>query len=140
VITCGGSDAFFVNINVNKNLINELISFSSDGKNISIYDLVLFKRKRLNDCVKENKNFYYRFKQDFLGTGEMALLLSVVGQKNFAIPISTVQTFLEHCRVPVNYKPYRNTNHFIVVYIMIKIKFINTWVGFKNQVNKLIKN
>jgi len=117
-----------VNIHVNQTLVKELISFSSDGKHISLRDLARFRNHRKQTCAKNNPNFTYGLKQDILSLGESALLLSVFGD-TFKIKISTVQDILGNEKIPDDFTtPKHRTTILTLLYIMIKLKVISIWV------------
>ena len=117
-----------VNIKVNQTLVKELVSFSSDGEYISLRDLARFRNHRKQTCAKNNPNFTYGLKQDFLSFGESALLLSVFGD-TFKIKISTVQDILGDEKIPDDFTtPKHRTTILGLLYIMIKLKVISIWV------------
>lgn len=117
-----------VNIKVNQTLVNELISFSSDGEYISLRDLARFRNHRKKTCAKNNPHFTYGLRQDFLSFGESALLLSVFGD-TFKIKISTVQDILGNEKIPDDFvTPKHRTTILGLLYILIKLKLISFWV------------
>ncbi|KAJ2991940.1 hypothetical protein HDV02_003380 [Globomyces sp. JEL0801] len=91
------------NFLVNQNLLNQLISFSSDKKTISLQDLANFRRQRYADCKASNKNLSYSTKQNGIAFGEAAILFLLLSPDHNSanVPISYIKAFLGEERLPI---------------------------------------
>lgn len=101
--------------NVNILLIEELISFSKDGINITWEELVEFKKQRVSDSNSSNPNFVYGFNEKITSYGEMFLLMNVLG-RNGTISIDDLKTFLIDEKLPEKYKAPESFNILTIIY------------------------
>lgn len=109
---------------VNILLIEDLISFSEDGENITWDELVKFKNTRIHNSKSTNPNFLYEFNQKVTSFGEMFLLMNILG-RNGSISIEDLKTFLIEEKLPEKYVPPESINYFTFIYNFI----LSLWWG-----------
>jgi hypothetical protein len=86
---------------INQTLVKQLISFSSNGKTISVGDLGKFRKARFQDSKARNRNLEFGLNQQFTAFGEASLLLGVFGTD---IPVTTIESFLGQEKLPVGFQ------------------------------------
>ncbi|KAJ3301166.1 hypothetical protein HDV03_001221 [Kappamyces sp. JEL0829] len=91
----------FNNHDVNATLVQQLVSYSTDGKHISINDLAKYRRDRFAYAKKSDPFFTFGPKQEFLAFGESALLAETISAANpKMIPIDVMVEFVLNERLP----------------------------------------
>jgi Peroxidase, family 2 len=90
---------------VNQTLVEQLMTFASDGKQITQNDLIRYRAKRLEDSRRENKELSFGMKEKITANAEATLVVLVLGGDKRALTLYEAREFFEFERFPMNYKP-----------------------------------
>ncbi|KAJ3011222.1 UNVERIFIED_CONTAM: hypothetical protein HDU68_001779 [Siphonaria sp. JEL0065] len=91
------------NHTIDPTLVKQFLGSSSDGAVISAKDLVKYRLSRYNDSKKRNPELTFGALQEGMAWGEASLVLTVFGNGNY-VPVSHVESFFLHERIPDSYK------------------------------------
>ncbi|TPX56747.1 hypothetical protein CcCBS67573_g09318 [Chytriomyces confervae] len=95
-----------------KELVEALISESTDGDVVSAADLTRHRLNRYNHSKQHNPEFSYDLRQTTVATFEATVALNVLGRDG-KIPIDHVRSFFLHERIPDNWvKPAQEVSIF----------------------------
>jgi hypothetical protein len=78
---------------VNENYVYDLIKLSKDNKNITMEELKIHKKNRIEHSKKYNPKFVYGIKAKIASRVEMYLLTSIIG-KNNSISIDKLKKYI----------------------------------------------
>ena len=112
------NDQFFHNdiFSINQTLVQKLLSFSSDGKTISIADLGRFRKDRFDESKATNPQLTFGRAQEIGAFGEGALLLATFGTK---MPINQVESFLGAERLADDFVKRKDTIHLPGLFFLV---------------------
>lgn len=88
------------NITLQKDLVEDLLASSKDGKVITIDDLVEFRKKRIARQKTDNPDVQYGAFEHDLACAEIALILNVIGTGE-NVECSYAKAFLQEERLPI---------------------------------------
>ncbi|KAK7965796.1 Chloroperoxidase [Apiospora aurea] len=83
-----------------KDLIAEMLRFSSDGESLTIDDLAAFIKARIKRQLKDNPELVYGPAEHQVNCGQIALMMGCFGDGK-TIPLSYVKAIFEEERLPV---------------------------------------
>lgn len=88
------------NISRQMDLIEDLLAASSDGgKTLTMEDLAVLRRRRIEQQAKDNPGLHYESLQHDIGSTEIALILNVFGDGK-RIPCDRARAFFAEERLP----------------------------------------
>lgn len=87
------------NINPQSQLIDEILSSSTDGSSLTLSDLATLRKARIERQRLDNAKVRYEAAQNQIACGEIALMLEVFGDRRQA-PVSYVKAFFHEERLP----------------------------------------
>ena len=88
------------NITLQKDLVEDLLASSKDGKVITVDDLVEFRKKRIARQRADNPDVHYGPFENDLACAEIALILNVIGTGD-SVECSYAKAFLQEERLPI---------------------------------------
>lgn len=114
-----------------RDLVEELLRSSSDGKSITMEDLAMLRRHRLAVQGKENPGLLYGRMQHLLSCGEISLILDVLGDGN-SVPVEYAQAFLLEERLPIQ-EGWTRRRWWPVGILELQISVLRAWrlIGIK---------
>lgn len=89
------------NITLQKDLVEDLLASSKDGKVITVDDLVEFRKKRIARQKEDNPGVQYGAFENDLACAEIALILNVIGTGD-RVECSYARAFLQQERLPID--------------------------------------
>ncbi|CAG8483683.1 5520_t:CDS:2 [Ambispora leptoticha] len=92
------------NSKIDRELVDQLVSLHVNGK-INADSLANARNIRIDQCVKENKEFTYGLRQRALSFGESALLLMTFGGEKKEISVDDLKCILLEEKLPKDWKP-----------------------------------
>ena len=87
------------NINPQAHLIHDIVSSSTDGSNLTLSNLALLRKARIERQRLDNPEVHYQASQHQIACGEIALLLKVFGDGSKA-PVPYVKAMFQEERLP----------------------------------------
>ncbi|CAI5468413.1 unnamed protein product [Closterium sp. Yama58-4] len=92
---------------VNKTLFNQMLSFSSTKKYITLREIGRFRKHRFYGSHKNNPQLSYDTNREAVAFSEAAALAGVFGGRLrfYAVPISYLKSFLRDHRYPKGFRP-----------------------------------
>jgi hypothetical protein len=88
------------NITLQKDLVEDLLASSKDGKVITVDDLVEFRKRRIARQKADNPDVQYGAFENDLACAEIALILNVIGTRD-SVECSYAKAFLQEERLPI---------------------------------------
>jgi len=84
------------NYSVQQNLVDQLVAASSDGRYLTADDFISFRATRLTQQKINNPNLVFGKKESLLAHGEVALLMTILGDRLHGgrIPVEVLKTFI----------------------------------------------
>ncbi|KAH8652135.1 Chloroperoxidase [Xylariales sp. PMI_506] len=82
-----------------EDLIEDMLEYSSDGKNLTIDDLSKFVKARIKQQLKDNPELVYGPAEHQVNCGQIALMMGCFGDGK-TIPVSYVKAIFEDERLP----------------------------------------
>ncbi|KAL1916377.1 uncharacterized protein VTP21DRAFT_5568 [Calcarisporiella thermophila] len=97
-------DAFLGDhVHANQTMLNHMLSFSRDGRTLTLLDIARIRRYRERDSMQRNPNYSISPFQTLVALFEAASIPMVFGN-GFSVPIQSVRTWLGEERLPDGYK------------------------------------
>lgn len=108
-----------------RDLVEELLEASKDGKMITREDLANYRKKRIAVQKEENPEAYYGTFEHLLSCGEISLILSMIGDGG-KVPVNYLRAFLLEERLPLQegWKPRR---WWKLGFIALQIDIVRVW-------------
>ena len=88
-------------MNKDLNMLNDLLSMSSDGNYLTLEELGQYREQRHNDSMLNNPNFTFSKSTETLAFGESALIMGLFGDDS-KVPLSYVKSFLGEEKLPLD--------------------------------------
>ena len=88
------------NLVLQQDLVKDLLASSSDGKTLTMEDLVALRKRRIQRQRDENPALKYGSMEHQIGCTEIALVLDVLGDGH-SIPCSYAKAFFQEERLPM---------------------------------------
>jgi hypothetical protein len=119
------NDLYFHNdvFTINQTLVQKLLSYSSNGKTLTLNELGRFRKDRYVESKATNPNLTFGKSQETAAFGEGALLLASFSREN-GMPLNQVQAFLGEERLSSDFKKREDTLHFPgLIWLVVRLKF-----------------
>ena len=107
-------DDYYINNDqseVNQKYVEDLISLSTDGINITWKELIQHKKNRILDSKRDNIEFSYSITDKIVSYGEMFLLMNIIG-RNGQISIEYLREMIINKKIPVGFQKSSNFDYF----------------------------
>jgi hypothetical protein len=88
------------NLVLQPDLVQDLLASSSDGKSLSMHDLAMFRKRRIQRQLEDNPGLKYGANEHQIGCSEIALVLDLIGDGK-GIPCDYARAFFQENRFPV---------------------------------------
>ena len=111
-------DDYYINNDqseVNPKYVEDLISLSTDGVNVTWQELIQFKKNRIDQSIRDNPTFEYSTSDKIVSYGEMFLLMTMIGRDG-KISIEYLRDIILNKKIPVGYQRSSGFNYMLFIY------------------------
>ncbi|KAF4336999.1 chloroperoxidase [Fusarium beomiforme] len=116
------------NINLQKDLVEDLLASSKDGQTLTANDLAEFRKKRIARQREDNPGLQYGSFEHDLACAEIALILNVIGTGD-SVPCSYARAFLQEERLPIKEGWKREESRLGIIGLITKRNGIKKIIG-----------
>jgi len=88
------------NLKIQPDLVQRLLESSKDGKTLTMEDLAVFRKRRIQQQLDDNPGLKYGSNEHLIGCAEIALILDLFGNGK-SIPCNYVEALFKEERLPV---------------------------------------
>lgn len=111
-------DDYYINndqSDVNPKYVEDLITLSTDGVNVTWKELIQHKKNRIEESKRVNPTFEYSISDRIVSYGEMFLLMTMLG-KDGQISIEYLREMILEKKIPVGYQRSSGFNYLLFIY------------------------